>query len=109
MENAFSVYRRGKIETSCHSLSPEREAGATIAVDDEKRGFDSGVILRVLLCLFLGACLYLYITNNHLFANGAHNLQHPEALVMFAVLGIPFILAIIHLVRGGRRQPDPRA
>jgi len=78
-------------------------------VDDEKRGFDSGVILRVLLCLFLGACLYLYITNNHLFANGAHNLQHPEALVMFAVLGIPFILAIVHLVRGGRRQPDPRA
>jgi len=78
-------------------------------VDDEKRGFDSGVILRVLLCLFLGACLYLFITNNHLFMNGAHNLQHPEALVMFVVLGIPFILAIVHLVRGVRRQPDPRA
>ena len=78
-------------------------------MDDEKRGFDSGVILRVLLCLFLGACLYLFITNNHLFANGAHNLQHPEALVMFAVLGIPFILAIVHLGRGVRRQPNPRA
>ena len=78
-------------------------------MDNEKRGFDSGVILRVLLCLFLGACLYLYITNNHLFANGAHNLLHPEALVMFAVLGIPFILAIVHLVRGLRRQPDSQA
>ena len=87
-------------------LPGEREAGATIAADDEKRGFDSGVIVRVLLCLFLGACLYLFITNNHLFANGAHNLQYPEALVMFAVLGIPFILAIVHLVRGLRRQPD---
>ena len=78
-------------------------------MDDEKRGFDSGVILRVLLCLFLGACLYLYITNNRLFVNGAHNLLHPEALVMFAVLGIPFILAIVHLVRGLRRQPDSQA
>ena len=74
-------------------------------MDDEKRGFDSDVIVRVLLCLFLGVCLYLFITNNQLFANGAHNLQHPEALVMFAVLGIPFILAIVHLVRL-RRQPD---
>jgi hypothetical protein len=81
-----------------------------VVVDDEKRGFDSDVILRVLLCLFLGACLYLFITNNHLFANGARNLQHPEAIVMFAVLGIPFILALVHLVRGGRRrQPDSQA
>ena len=77
-----------------------------MAVDDEKRGFDSSVIVRVLLCLFLGACLYLFITNNHLFANGAHNLQYPEALVMFAVLGIPFILALVHLVRSLRHQPD---
>ena len=78
-------------------------------MDDEKRGFDSGVIFRVLLCLFLGACLYLFITNNQLFANGAHNLQHPEAFVMFAVLGIPFILALVHLVRSLRRQPDSQA
>src|ERR1043166_10044087 len=28
------------------ALPPEREPGTTIAVDDEKRGFDSGVILR---------------------------------------------------------------
>jgi hypothetical protein len=78
-------------------------------VDDEKRGFDSGVIFRIVLCLFLGACLYLFITNNHLFENGARNLQHPEALVMFAVLGIPFILSVVHLVRGLRRQPDSQA
>jgi hypothetical protein len=82
------------------------EGEASIAVDDQKRGFDSSVIVRVLLCLFLGACLYLFITNNHLFANGAHNLRHPEALVMFAVLGIPFILALVHLVRSLRHQPD---
>ena len=83
------------------------EGEASIAADDQKRGFDSSVIVRVLLCLFLGVCLYLFITNNHLFANGAHNLRHPEALVMFAVLGIPFILALVHLVRGLRRQPQP--
>jgi hypothetical protein len=53
--------------------------------------------------------LYLFITNNHLFANRAHNLQNPQALVMSAVLGIPFILAVVHLVRGLRRQPDSRA
>jgi hypothetical protein len=27
---------------------------------------------------------------------------------MFAVLGIPFILAIVHLVRSLRRQPNSR-
>jgi DMSO reductase anchor subunit len=78
-------------------------------VNDEKPGFNTGVIFRVLFCLFLGACLYLFITNNHLFANGAHNLWNPEALVMFAVLGIPFIVAVVHLVRNLRRQPAPRA
>ena len=67
------------------------------------------MMLRVLLCLFLGACLYLFITNNHLFAHGAHNLQNPEVLVMFAVLGIPFILALVRLLRGLRRQPASRA
>jgi len=78
-------------------------------VNDEKPAFDSRVISRALFCLFLGACLYLFITNNHLFANGAHNLWNAEALVMFAVLGIPFILAVVHLVRGLRHQPDSRA
>jgi len=78
-------------------------------VNDEKPAFNSRVISRAVFCLFLGACLYLFITNNHLFANGARNLRHPEALVMFVVLGVPFILAVVHLVRGLQRQPDSRA
>ena len=77
-------------------------------MDDEQPGSDSGLIFRVVLCIFLGGCLYLFIRNNHLFANGARNLQHPEALAMFAVLGIPFILSVVHLVRSLRRQPESR-
>jgi hypothetical protein len=53
--------------------------------------------------------LYLFITNNHLFANGARNFRHPEALVMFAVLGVPFVVALVHLVRGLRHQPEAPA
>lgn len=66
-------------------------------------------IYRVLMCLFLGACLSLYIRNNHLFANGARNLGHLEALVMLLVIGIPFVLAVVHLVRGLRRQSGTQA
>ena len=77
-------------------------------MDDEKPAFDSGLLFRVGLCIFLGACLYLFIRNNHLFANGARNLWYPEVLVMLAVLGIPFILAVLNLVRGLRRQRDAR-
>jgi hypothetical protein len=73
-------------------------------VSDDKPAFDSNVLFRVVLCVFLGACLYLYITNNHLFTTGSYHLQHPEAWVMFAVLGVPFVLAVVHLVRGQRRQ-----
>jgi hypothetical protein len=77
-------------------------------VDDEKPSFDTGLIFRVVLCVFLGGCLYLFIRNNALFAHGARNLQHPEALVMFAVLGIPCMLSVVHLVRSLRRQPAAR-
>ncbi|MGE3535859.1 MAG: hypothetical protein AB7N91_00315 [Candidatus Tectimicrobiota bacterium] len=73
---------------------------------ENKPAFDTNIIFRLLLCLFLGACLYLYITNNNLFANSARNLQNPEAVVMFLVLGIPFVLALAHLVRSWRRPPD---
>ena len=72
---------------------------------NEKSTVDSSSIFRVLLCLFLGVCLYLYITNNDLFAHGAHNLRSPEAIAMLLVLGVPFILALMHLVRGLRRPP----
>ena len=77
-------------------------------MDDEKPSFDSGLIFRVVLCVFLGGCLYLFIRNNHLFAHGARNLQYPEALVMFAVLGIPFVVSVVHLVRRLRHQPEAR-
>ena len=75
-------------------------------MDAEKPALDSGLIFRGVLCVFLGGCLYLFIRNNHLVANGARNLQHPEALVMFAVLGMPFILSVVHLVRSLHRQAD---
>jgi hypothetical protein len=78
-------------------------------VAGEKSGFDVSILGKIVLCLFLGTCLYLFISNNQLFANGAHNLQNPEALVMFAVLGIPFVFAVVHLVRSLRRQPDAQA
>ena len=77
-------------------------------MDDEKPAVDTGLIFRVVLCIFLGGCLYLFIRNNHLFAHGARNLQHPEALVMFAVLGIPLILSVVHLVRSLRHQSEAR-
>ena len=77
-------------------------------MDAEKPAWDSGLIFRVVLCVFLGGCLYLFIRNNHLFAHGARNLQRPEALVMFAVLGIPFAVSLVHLVRRLRRQPEAR-
>ena len=62
------------------------------------------MLFRALFSVFLGGCLYLFIRNNQLFANGARNLQHPEALVMFAVLGIPFVLSVMHLIRSLRRR-----
>jgi len=68
-------------------------------VHDERPSFDAGLLFRVVLCVLLGGCLYLFIRNNHLLAHGARNLRHPEALVMFAVLGTPFILSVLHLVR----------
>ena len=82
--------------------------GAIATVDDEKPSLSSGLLFRGVLCVFLGACVYLFIRNNYLFANGARNLRHPEALVMFAVLGIPFILSVVHLARRLRRQPEAR-
>ena len=71
-------------------------------MDDAKSAVDSGLIFRGVFCVLLGGCLYLFIRNNHLFANGARNLQYSEALVMFAVLGVPFILSVVHLVRKAR-------
>jgi hypothetical protein len=77
-------------------------------VDDEKPSFDSGLLLRVVFCVLLGGCLFLFIRNNQLFAHGARNLRYPEALVMFAVLGIPFVVSVVHLVRRLRQRPEAR-
>ena len=77
-------------------------------MDDAKSAVASSLIFRGVLCVLLGGCLYLFIRNNHLFAHGAHNLQHPEALVMFVVLGIPFVVSVVHLVRSLHRQPAAR-
>lgn len=67
------------------------------------------MIFTLLACLFLGGSLFLFIRNNELFAHGGRHLMHPEALVMLGVLGIPFILVLLHLVRGlQHRSSRPR-
>ena len=73
-------------------------------MDDGKTSFDWNIVLTALACLFLAGSLYLFIRNNQLFAQGGHNLWHPEALIMFGVLGVPFILVLLHFVRSVRRQ-----
>ncbi|MEE8304432.1 MAG: hypothetical protein V3S24_18595 [Candidatus Tectomicrobia bacterium] len=73
-------------------------------VDDEKVPFDWGTIFTVLICLFLAGSLFLFIRNNELLAHGGRNLWHVEALVMLGVLGIPFVLTLLHLARHLRRQ-----
>jgi DMSO reductase anchor subunit len=57
------------------------------------------MIFTLLAWLFLGGSLFLFIRNNELFAHGGRYLMHPDALVMLGVLGIPFILVLLHLVR----------
>jgi DMSO reductase anchor subunit len=57
------------------------------------------MIFTVLACLFLGGSLFLFIRNNELFAHGGRYLMHPDALVMLGVIGIPFVLVLLHIVR----------
>ncbi len=68
-------------------------------MDEKKRPFDWGTVFSILACFVLGAGLFLFIRNNALFANGGRNLWHAESLMMLGVLGIPFILMLLHLVR----------
>ncbi len=72
-------------------------------MDDAKNPVDWGLVFTALACVFLGGGLFLFIRNNELFAHGGRNLLHPEALVMLGVLGVPFVLVVLHLVRGLRR------
>ena len=61
--------------------------------------FDWGIMFSLVACLFLGAALFLFVDNNDLLANGAEKLRHPEAFIMLGVLGIPFVLMLLHLIR----------
>ena len=78
--------------------------GVGAAVADAKTSFNWSMVPTALFCLFLGSNLFLFIRNNKLFAQGGRNLWHPEALIMFAVLGVPFILVLLHFVCSLRRQ-----
>jgi hypothetical protein len=77
-----------------------QQAGITTdTVKEQKRSLDWGTLFSILACFCLGAGLFLFIRNNDLLANGGRNLWHVESLVMLAVLGVPFILMLLHLVR----------
>jgi energy-coupling factor transporter transmembrane protein EcfT len=69
------------------------------AHEGQQTAFDWGIVFSIVACLFLGAALFLFIDNNDLFANGAEKLRHPEAFVMLGVLGIPFVLMLLHVIR----------
>ena len=73
-------------------------------MDNEKRAFDWGIVFTALTCLFLGGSLFLFIRNNQLLAHGGRNLWHPESLVMLGVLGIPFVLVLLHFARSLRHH-----
>jgi hypothetical protein len=76
------------------------------AVGEEKRPHDWSIVFSALACIVLGGGLLLFIRNNALFAYGGRNLWHPEALVMLGVIGIPFVLGVLHFVRHLRRHRE---
>ena len=75
-------------------------------MSETRTEFDWSVIFRVLLCLFLGAGFVLFVRNNDLLRHGLPVLANPEVLIMLALLGIPFLFALVHLVRSfSSRRP----
>ena len=75
-------------------------------MSETRTEFDWSVIFRVMLCLFLGAGFVLFVRNNDLLRHGFPVLANPEVLVMLALLGIPFLFALVHLVRSfSSRRP----
>jgi hypothetical protein len=58
----------------------------------------------MLACILLGGGLFLFIRNNALFANGARNLWHIESLIILGLLGVLFVLTLLHVVRGIRQR-----
>ncbi len=79
------------------------------AEEEQPPPFDWGIVFSVVACACLGAGLFLFIRNNELLANGAQNLRHPEAFIMLAVLGIPFVLMFLHLIRTVLPPRSPRS
>jgi hypothetical protein len=77
----------------------QRKGVRMAAEEGQQTPFDWGILFSMIACVCLGAGLFLFIRNNDLLANGAQNLRHPEALIMLAVLGIPFVLMLLHLIR----------
>lgn len=69
------------------------------AVDEEKKSLDWGMAFSAVACVVLGIGLVLFIRNNALFAHGGQNLWHVESLVMLGVIGIPFVLMALHVIR----------
>ncbi len=78
---------------------------------DARTPFDWSVIFRVLLCLFLGGGFVLFILNNRLLEYGFRVLANLEVLIMLALLGIPFLFALVHLIRSfsHHRSGEPQA
>ena len=72
---------------------------------EAKSEFDWSVIFRALLCLFLGSGFILFVRNNDLLRHGLPVLANPEVLIMLALLGIPFLFALVHLIRGLANRP----
>lgn len=71
---------------------------------DARTPFDWSVIFRVLLCVFLGGGFVLFVRNNRLLEYGFRVLANPEVLIMLALLGIPFLFALVHLIRSFSRH-----
>ena len=78
---------------------------------DVRTPFDWSVVFRVFLCLFLGGGFVLFVRNNRLLDHGFGVLANLEVLIMLALLGIPFLFAIVHLIRSfSRHRPgEPQA
>jgi len=78
---------------------------------DARASLDWSMIFRVLLCLFLGGGFVLFVRNNRLLEYGFRVLTNPEVLIMLALLGIPFLFALVHLIRSfsHHRSGEPQA
>lgn len=68
-------------------------------VDDEKPSFDWSMVFNMVGCLLLGMALFLFVRNNALLAHGGRNLWHADALVILGLVGFPFGMMLLQIVR----------